>query len=300
MESYYRARILIVEDDTISAAVISGAISDFYAVDIVSDGLKAIEYCANKLPDLILMDIEMPSMDGLTACKLLQHQDSTQHIPVIFITGHTELISEDLSWEAGCADFITKPFSIIALRHRINHHLEVKLLTDKLKKMARIDGLTGVQNRHGFDVYLAEQIKLSQRTKRPLGLIMVDVDFFKQFNDSYGHIGGDECLQQLAKTMTKILVRPSDHIARYGGEEFAVLLPDTSFEGVRHVAEKLVQTVRNLKIQHEDSPTGILTVSVGGTSFCSSDLGEKDFIQRADLLLYKAKNSGRNLAVVSQ
>jgi PleD family two-component response regulator len=185
LNSYYKAHVLVVEDDEVSASVISEAISGFYHLDIVGTGDAAIEFCKKTLPDLILMDIEMPSMDGLTACKLLKRQGSTRYIPVVIITAHTELTYEDLSWEAGCADFVAKPFSPVALRHRINHHLEVKLLTDKFRKLASIDGLTGLQNRHAFNQYLAEQIRLSLRMNMPLGLLMIDIDLFKEFNDTY-------------------------------------------------------------------------------------------------------------------
>jgi diguanylate cyclase (GGDEF)-like protein len=299
LSNYYKAHVLIVEDDEMSVSIISEAISGFYHLETVRTGDAALEFCKKTLPDLILMDIEMPSMDGLTACKILKRQGSTRYIPVVIITAHTELIYEDLSWEAGCADFIGKPFSPIALRHRINHHLEVKLLTDKFKRLASIDGLTGLQNRHAFNQYLAEQTRLSLRMKRPLGLLMIDIDLFKEFNDNYGHLGGDDCLQQIAIAMSESLVRPTDHIARYGGEEFVVLLPDTCIEGAEIVANKILRTVQDLAIPHQSSPEEILTISIGVTSCSAPDIDKDSLIHKADVLLYKAKNDGRNRVVVS-
>lgn len=300
MNNYYKARILIVEDDDTSARIISEAISGFYHIDIVNSGDAAIEFCKTTLPDLILMDIEMPSMDGLTACKVLKQQGSTRFVPVVIITAHTELTYEDLSWEAGCADFIAKPFSPVALRHRINHHLEVKLLTDKFKRLASIDGLTGLQNRHAFNQYLAEQIRLSVRMNRPIGLLMIDIDLFKEFNDTYGHLGGDDCLQRIAIAMSESLVRPTDYIARYGGEEFVVLLPDTCIEGATIVANRLLMAVQDLAIPHQSSPEEIITISIGVTSCCTPDIDKNSLIQQADILLYKAKNDGRNRIVVPE
>lgn len=294
MSSFYQAHILIVEDDSVAAEVIHEAISGYYTTAIVESGISALNYCKDHSPDLILMDISMPSMDGLTACKLLKQRVSTQHIPVVIVTAHTELTYEDLSWEAGCSDFIAKPFSAVALRHRIKYHLRVKLLTDKLKMQASIDGLTGVQNRYAFDAYLIEQIKLSLRTNKPLGLLMIDIDYFKEFNDTYGHLGGDDCLRKVAKAISNALVRPTDHIARYGGEEFAVLLPDTSSEGITHVAESIMAAVRRLDIQHQASQYGMLTISIGGVSYCPSNDGQNKLIERADKCLYEAKSKGRN------
>lgn len=300
MDNYFRAHILIVEDDDVSAKVITEAITGFYHIDVVGTGDAALEFCKEKLPDLILMDIEMPSMDGLTACKVLKRQGATRYIPVVIVTSHTELTYEDLSWEAGCADFVAKPFSPVALRHRINHHLEVKLLTDKFKRLASIDGLTGLQNRLAFDQYLAQQIRLSIRMNKPLSLLMIDIDLFKEFNDTYGHLGGDNCLQRIAIAMSGSLVRPTDHIARYGGEEFVVLLPDTCIEGAKTVANKLLKAVQDLAIQHQSSPQEILTISIGVASSIASDLDKNSLIEKADLLLYKAKSDGRNRVVFSE
>lgn len=300
LNHYFRAHILIVEDDSLSASIIFEAISGYYTVDIVDSGQAALDYCKDKKPDLILMDIAMPSMDGLTACKILKQQESTQFIPVIIITAYTELTYEDLSWEVGCADFVAKPFSAIALRHRIKHHLGVKLLTDKLKTQASIDGLTGVQNRHAFDKCISEQVKLSQRTKKPLGLLMLDIDLFKEYNDTYGHLGGDDSLRKVAGAISSVLVRPTDHVARFGGEEFAVLLPDTSSEGIQHVAEALQSAIKALDIEHASSATGKLTVSIGGVSCCPLDTDQSDMIQQADDLLYQAKADGRNRTVIGK
>jgi len=291
---YSKATVLIVEDDITSAAFISESLADKYLTHIVNSGEDALAFCSSTPPDLILMDINMPSMDGVAACRHLKDSFETEHIPVVFLTACTELEYEDLAWEAGCADFVTKPFSPSALMRRINHHLEVKLLTDKLKRQANIDGLTGVKNRRAFDLAIQEQVKLGQRIGWSIGLLMIDIDYFKQYNDTYGHLKGDDCLVTIATILTSVVVRPTDHVARYGGEEFVVLLPDTDKHGMKHVAENIMSAIRARKIEHKTSPLHILTVSIGGISELAKNTDEKVVVKQADKLLYKAKESGRN------
>jgi diguanylate cyclase (GGDEF)-like protein len=291
-----KSKVLIVEDDPSSATLIADSMLSHYAIDIVTSGQAALDYCAKSEPDLILMDIAMPAMDGLMACKALKHTLDTSHIPVVFITAHTQLKYEDMAWEAGCADFVTKPFSPKALRHRIKHHLNVKLLTDKLLTQANIDGLTGLQNRRAFDTSLKRQLKLSKRVRTDLGLLMVDIDYFKKYNDTYGHLAGDDCLKKLANVLTRSLDRPTDNVARFGGEEFVILLPDTDLNGVEHVAQNIIKDIKKQKIAHSSSDFSVLTVSIGGTTLENHDENELELIKRADDLLYKAKKNGRNRA----
>ncbi|GAC15915.1 two-component system, cell cycle response regulator [Aliiglaciecola lipolytica E3] len=240
----------------------------------------------------------MPVMDGLTACKKLKSQENTQDIPIIFISSHDSPEAEDECWEAGCTDFITKPYSVTTLRHRVNSHLAAKLMADKLRRLATIDGLTEVQNRHYFDDFLRKQMKLSVRMEHQIGLLLIDIDHFKLYNDTYGHTKGDECLRIIAGEIEKTLKRPTDCLARYGGEEFAVVLPHTDIDGVTHMAENMLKAIRNLNVPHKLSNLSRVTISIGGICMLPNKITQTELIDLADQNLYEAKNAGRDTFVV--
>jgi diguanylate cyclase (GGDEF)-like protein len=286
--------VLVVEDDPISAIISTQALSDIYATHHVSDGQAAVNFCESTAPDLVLMDINMPGMSGLEACGLLKSNPITKDIPVVFITAASDPQSEDECWDAGCVDFISKPFSIKTLRHRVNSHLSVKILTDKLKQQATYDGLTNINNRRFFDEYFLEQSKLAARNKTSLGLLMIDLDYFKQYNDTYGHLKGDECLKKVASTLTGIAVRPTDRASRYGGEEFTIVLPNTDAKGVEHIGKHLIDVIQKLNIAHLGSPFKKLTVSIGGAIVEHGSIDVNKAIGQADKQLYLAKQSGRD------
>ncbi|MDO6693974.1 diguanylate cyclase [Aliiglaciecola sp. 3_MG-2023] len=289
----------MVEDEPISALIAAKALSDNFITHHVSSGQEALDFCDQKLPDIILMDINMPVMDGLTACRKLKDNDNTQEIPIIFVSSHNSPEAEDECWEAGCTDFITKPFSVTTLRHRVNSHLAAKLMSDKLKRLATVDGLTDVQNRHYFDGFLADQMKLCTRLKHHIGLILIDIDNFKLYNDTYGHIKGDECLRQVASTLRTVLKRPTDCLARYGGEEFAVVLPHTDARGVEHIANSMLSAIRALNLPHKLSSLSRVTISAGGICVSPQNLSQIALIQKADQNLYSAKDAGRDQFVVA-
>ncbi|TRY29869.1 diguanylate cyclase [Aliiglaciecola sp. M165] len=270
------------------------ALSDSFDTFHVKTGDEALSFCANIEPDLILMDINMPGISGLETCKIIKGNESLKDIPILFITASQDAESEDQCWESGCTDFITKPFSTNTLRHRVNAHVAAKLMADRLKELASIDGLTGVHNRRYFEQYFDEQAKLSARNKKPLSILMIDIDFFKQYNDLYGHLAGDDCLRLVANIIDKALERPTDHVARYGGEEFVVILPDTDIKGLEVVAKHILQKIQTANIVHEGAPNGVLSVSLGGCSAVCDLTHYKSLILSADEKLYLAKRSGRN------
>lgn len=286
--------VLVVEDDPISAIISTQALSDTYIIHQVSDGRAAVDFCESAPPDLVLMDINMPGMSGLEACSILKSNVITKDIPVIFITAASDPESEDECWDAGCVDFISKPFSIKTLRHRVNFHLSIKILTDQLKYQATYDGLTNINNRRFFDGYFLEQSKLAARNKTPLALLMIDIDFFKQYNDTYGHLKGDECLKSVASALKEGAERPTDCVARFGGEEFVIVLPDTDLKGSQHVGERVIDIIHALHIAHSGSPFKELTVSVGGAIVEPGCLNVQAVIEKADKQLYLAKQAGRD------
>jgi len=286
--------VLVVEDNTMSAKLAFEALGDCFDVRICTCAESALDFCDTEIPDLILMDIHLPDKDGLSACRLIKENSETAHVPVIFLTSETTPSIENMCWTAQCADFITKPYSIQTLRNRVRSHINAKLMHDKLKRQASIDGLTGVFNRHFLDQFLPEQIKLSKRDKTPLGLLMLDIDYFKQYNDNYGHLAGDEALKRVANAIERSLTRPTDHVVRFGGEEFTIVLPNTTREGVHYVAKRVDKAIQQLIISHADSPFKLLTVSIGGIASYSSNLDALDYLALVDQQLYLAKESGRN------
>jgi diguanylate cyclase (GGDEF)-like protein len=193
-------------------------------------------------------------------------------------------------------DFITKPFNGDIVRLRIRNHLELKFLRDRQTQLALLDGLTGLPNRRSFDATLGREWLRASRGHKPLALAMIDIDHFKAYNDSRGHLQGDDCLKQVAATLAAALVRPADFVARFGGEEFCCILPETSLTDALGVTERLRSHIENLQLPHGSSTVGpVVTISAGVASqFPTPEDDPKTWIGEADRLLYLAKQSGRN------
>lgn len=292
-----RARILIVDDEPINIHILSNALTETYDIFAVTSGSAAIDFCLETPPDLILMDMDMPIIDGVAACNMLKKHTETLDIPVVFVTGHGDANAEDRCWNAGGVDFLTKPVNVNTLKHRIKSHVALKFLTDELRRMAYQDGLTQVNNRRYFDEYLARQQKLNQRSGNSLALLMFDIDFFKSFNDLYGHLAGDDSLKLVAKALKDAVVRPGDFVARFGGEEFAIVLPETDLTGAISVAKKVQQEIHALQIEHKGSPFEMITGSIGIAVCDPASAEQNELIEIADKRLYQAKTSGRNMFV---
>jgi diguanylate cyclase (GGDEF)-like protein len=218
---------------------------------------------------------------------------------VIFVTAHNDDASEEQGLDVGAVDFISKPINIKIVRARVKTHVTLKLQSDLLRSLAFVDGLTGVRNRRYFDEQLAIEVARAQRNKQPLSLILLDVDFFKRYNDHYGHQAGDDCLRQLANTFQGCLKRPADLVARYGGEEFVCLLPDTNAQGAMRVAESLRLAVMACEIPHAESTAHTcVTVSLGlATLDPEQPIAAAELLKQADQRLYLAKAQGRNRVV---
>lgn len=274
-------------------------LEDIVTCSSVSTARDAIEWSRANKPDLILMDVVMPDIDGHQACRMLNDMAETAHIPVIFVTGSANDSEQEKCWEAGGVDFVEKPVNPTTLRNRVKSHLNHKLKTDLLEKLIYLDRLTGAYNRHYLEDNLPSVIRDSVRNERDLSFILFDIDFFKQFNDIYGHLKGDTCLWKISKETMQSLLRPRDTLVRVGGEEFLVILPETDTKGAFSVAKRLIATISSLKIEHKASPTKVVTVSAGVSCYQTAD-GEssENAILRADKALYKAKASGRNTALV--
>ncbi len=289
--------ILIVDDEPINIKALEFVLGEEHYLTYATSGEMALEMAqTDPQPDLILMDIVMPGLDGFEVCAQLKKNDRTRNIPVVFLTAKWETSEEAKGLELGAVDYIRKPFSPPIIRARIRNHLELKKNRDLLENLSTLDGLTNIPNRRRFDEIYAHEWTRAIRTKSPLSLLFIDIDHFKNYNDLYGHLAGDDCLKAVARVLQSSLGRPADFLARFGGEEFIILLPDTREQGCIHLAENIRSALKTLHIEHLDSPVAdYLTVSIG--SVTCTDVAQCDrsnLLEHADRMLYLAKNEGRN------
>ncbi|HAN21176.1 MAG TPA: diguanylate cyclase response regulator [Clostridiales bacterium] len=289
--------ILIVDDAKSNINVLAELLRSDYIIKAATSGEKALTIALSENPpDLILLDVVMPEMDGYEVCKRLKASSQTKNIPIIFITGKLGEEDEINGFNLGAMDYITKPFSPVVVKARVNTHLELKRHRDYLEGISYLDGLTGIPNRRKFNSYLGLSWNDAIQESMPVSMILIDIDNFKLFNDNYGHLEGDNCLTQIAQALSKTLVRKNDFVARYGGEEFVCVLPNTNLEGALLIAEKLRLSVVNLQIPHIYSYTeNIVTVSLGvATVIPDANSSCSLLIKSADDALYKSKESGKN------
>ncbi|MBF0191295.1 MAG: diguanylate cyclase [Magnetococcales bacterium] len=292
-----RPKVLIVDDETINIDVLSGLLKPHYRVVAAKSGEMALQRLENQpLPDLILLDVVMPGMNGFEVCERLKSQPRTRDVPVIFITASISESDEIRGFAVGAVDYITKPYRPAIVSARVKTHIELKRRGDMLERLAILDGLTSIPNRRRFDQFLEYEWFRSTRYGHPFSLLLMDIDFFKLFNDHYGHTHGDQCLRQVAGAIVGAMPRTIDLAARYGGEEFACVLPETTLVGGRAVAERILKAVSDLAIPHATSKAAeYVTLSIGIA--CMTPTLERhsvDLIGQADQALYLAKRNGRN------
>ena len=290
--------LLLVDDQPINIQVLYQIFSPDYRVLMATSGAKALALCQQDPPDLVLLDVMMPEMDGHEVCRRLKTDEATRNIPVIFVTAHNDAAEETRGLEVGAVDFIAKPVNPAVVRARVKTHITLKQQSDLLRQMVFIDGLTGVSNRRRFDEVLHTEWRRSSRSGSPLALLMLDVDHFKRYNDRYGHQAGDDCLRRVAAAVNQSLMRPGDLAARYGGEEFACILPTTELEGAMALARRIERLVRDLTIEHVDSDVAaVVTVSIGvGVGSAGRQSDPASLLAFADTQLYRAKHGGRGHA----
>lgn len=293
--SHGKPKLLVVDDQPINIQVMHQVFGADYQVFMATSGAQALAICKANPPDLVLLDVVMPEMDGFEVCAQLKAHDATRNIPVIFVTAHSDAAQETHGLSVGAVDFISKPVNPAVVRARVKTHLTLKFQSDLLRNLVFLDGLSGVYNRRYFDQQLGVEWARAARNTTPLSVIMVDVDHFKLFNDRYGHQAGDDCLRQIALTLKSGLRRPADVVARYGGEEFACILPDTGFEDAMTMGQEMERMVRTHKIPHAFSPfDGVVTASLGlATRNVQADGDALALVGLADAQLYQAKQTGR-------
>ncbi|MFN7354165.1 MAG: diguanylate cyclase domain-containing protein [Pseudanabaena sp.] len=306
------ALILIVDDDIFMRKILVRYLErENYRVVEAANGLEALKLFQEYQPDLILLDAVMPVLDGFECCLRLQKLPQGDHTPILIITALENRESVDRAYEVGASDYVAKPIHWAVLRHRVRRLLEQANLRQKLEsanrrlavvikelqRLVSIDGLTQVANRLCLDEYLEQEFKRSCREKIPISLVLCDIDFFKKYNDNYGHQEGDLCLQAVAQSISKATNRPADLVARYGGEEFVIVLPNTDQEGGMNIAVKATELVRSLQIPHDYSEVApYVTISCGvATLFPHQHTQAINLLLKsADRALYVAKAEGRN------
>ena len=294
---FKKPTILVVDDMTTTLLLLHDLLKDTYEVKIAKSGTKALEILESPNDiDLILLDIEMPDINGYDVCKRIKNNETIKNILIIFITGRTSQEDEEYGLNLGAIDYITKPFNKAIVKLRIKNYLDLKIKNDMLEKLSMYDALTNIRNRRYFDETFEKTFSEIKRDKKSLAVLMIDIDFFKPYNDNYGHGQGDETLRKVAKALEKTIKRASDFVARYGGEEFVILLKDINKDGVEAVANNLLNAIRELKITHEFSKIeNYVTVSIGVSYYnSSSDITKLELLLKADETLYNVKNSGRN------
>ena len=260
----YRASILIVDDEPINAEILANALQQDYWVHIAPSGAKALDILNKHTVDLILLDIRMPGMDGFEVLRKLKADERTAKIPVMFVTGEDSTDDELKGLQLGAVDYVRKPYRVPLATARIAVQIELKVKNDLLEEMASADGLTGIANRRKFDEMLDLLFADCLRNERNLALLLLDIDYFKQFNDTYGHAVGDMALKRVASVLHDNAQRGSDVVARVGGEEFAILLPDVSDRDLKTFCERIHASIAGLGIEHSSSRVSdTLTVSIG-------------------------------------
>lgn len=294
-------KVLVIDDVAMNASFIASVLETLCTTQIATDSQQGLAMAQQYIPDLIVLDVLMPRMDGFEVLRKLKSEPRTAHIPVIFLTGMADSSAEEIGLNLGAADFIAKPFRTAVLLARVRNHLELVRQRQLLERLSHSDGLTGIANRRHFNTVLTREFARMQRQQQSLALLMIDVDDFKAFNDHYGHLQGDACLQQIAQAIAQCLQRPADMVARYGGEEFVCLLPETTLPGALKLAHDIQATIAALCLAHVQAQAGeFVTVSIGVAAAMAQTLGSgQQLLASADTRLYRAKHSGRNRIVSS-
>jgi len=320
------AVVLLVDDQAMVAEGIRRMIADEHDIQFhyCSDPKKAVQTAVACKATVILQDLVMPEVDGMTLVRFYRNNPTTRDIPIIVLSSKDDPNIKSDAFGHGANDYLVKLPEKIELLARIRSHaksylahkerdaafkslstmraqleqMNTELATSnrELTRLSSLDGLTGVANRRQFDNTLAQEWQRATRSDMPLSLIFADIDFFKRYNDHYGHQAGDDCLKKVAAALMATVHRPADLVSRYGGEEFVMILPDTTNEGALAVAEKVLDSIRSLNILHENSDAADhITLSIGVATACPHENSKpKELIQVADQALYRAKERGRN------
>ncbi|TMO49438.1 hypothetical protein CWC24_01365 [Pseudoalteromonas ruthenica] len=287
--------VLIVEDNDADFDLLREVLSPHFNVKRCRDGEAALRLIMDIAPHIVITEFSLQGMDGIVLCQRIREHSRFDDIPVLMVSSEEHAQREVDFWDAGCSDFVRKPYSLTTLYTRVMHHLKYKKMLDEYKEAAMVDSLTKVFNRRYLE---STMLQLSSRHETPeISALLIDVDWFKKYNDSYGHLAGDAALVQIAEVLTRSLMRSTDFVTRLGGEEFAVILPHTDASGAQLIAQRVLTGVRALALPHKHSDYHRISVSVGGITCGFAPKDWRSMIKQADENLYQAKAQGRNKAI---
>lgn len=291
-------KILVIDDSPFQGTQLKDILSDEYDITIAQTAKDGFDHACTGDYSLILMDAVMPGMDGFTLLKKLQEEIVTQSVPVIMITSLADIEHEQLGLTLGAVDYISKPYSPLIVRARVNTHIKLYNYRRQVERQSRIDQLTGIANRRQYDLSSVRKWKEAVRMQVPFSICMFDIDKFKLYNDTFGHPAGDKVITAVAKTIASHLQRSTDFFARYGGEEFVAILMGDSSDKVFKYLKKIRQAIEDLHIPHNPDVSEWVTISIGGTTLVPQAENSYDFyLKIADAMLYDAKKFGRNRVV---
>lgn len=300
MENKKEFSVLIVDDDELNLRILTDILEPYYNILIANSGAKAVQLSLTKSPDLIILDIVMPSINGYETLLELKNIDLTRRIPVIFITGLDSHQDEEKGLFLGAVDYIRKPFVDSIVKARVKTHLQIVKKIRTIERESMIDFLLDIPNRRFFDKQLKFFWHQFKAFHADISLLILDVDDFKLVNDNFGHPYGDVVLQETAKTLKGCLLEDDSFLARYGGEEYAVLLPNTNIYKAVVVAEEMRKAIEQMEVFNSDKgEITKITISIGVSTACpfNGEIDPKEFIKIADEALYKAKHAGKNQVV---
>lgn len=288
-------QVLVVEDEAVNIRIISGCLSQDYVLVLAKTKKKALQILDQRCFDVVLLDIQLPDGNGLEICQhIVSNRETYGEVSIIFMTSMNTPDDEAKGLSIGANDYIHKPINCVVLKARLKIQTELIRKTELLERLARIDGLTEIPNRRAFDDELKKEWQRARREKKSLSLALLDIDYFKQYNDIYGHPAGDLCLHQVAASLSLSFKRSSDFIARYGGEEFAVILNDTDLDKSNELLNKSLNSLLNQAIPHSGSQVkNVVSFSAGVCTAAPDKDDYEHFLTAADQMLYKAKEQGR-------
>lgn len=293
-------KILVIDDSPVQARFLQSILSDQYEVTMCHTAREGLEAALGGQWSLILLDVIMPDMDGFTLLRRFQEDPVTKYVPVILITGLSDIQNEEKGLKMGAVDYIAKPFSPVIVRARVNTHIKLFHYQAQFRAQALVDGLTGVPNRRSYDLESAAKWAEATRLGSAFSVCMIDIDKFKVYNDTYGHQAGDRAITAVAQTASSHLKRASDFFARYGGEEFVAIVLGDDARAVYEHMKRIRQAVEDLHIEANSPVSPWVTVSMGGiTIHPKAGDNYESYLRIADAMLYDAKRLGRDQVVWS-